>query len=164
MNNINQKINYVLLISKSIRQEPWNYSCSECDSCESKYACPAYNCSKHGNQQIKWTHGSCGGGLRLYENGKEKCEDCKVEALFCFWNCSCYDESKNEKQYSYKKIKNILAKLAGMDTRHCSTYFLIHVTLCIDKQWRDHPEKLMNNYCYFLIFFILLPYLKNNIY
>ena len=102
-------------MSTGLRTYPWNYSCSECDSCESRYACPVNNCSRHGSEAIKWTHGGCGGGLRLYENGKEKCERCGDEELFCLWDCSCYDESKNQKQYSYHKIKNMLAKLAGME-------------------------------------------------
>ena len=128
-------------MSTSLRTEPWNYSCSECDSCESKYACPVYNCSRHGSEAIKWMHGGCHGGLRLYENGKEKCERCGEEELFCLWDCSCYDESKNQKQYSYHKIKNMLAKLAGMDTRYASTFFIVHVSMCIDKQFKDYPER-----------------------
>ena len=128
-------------MSTGLRTYPWNYSCSECDSCESRYACPVNNCSRHGSEAIKWTHGGCGGGLRLYENGKEKCERCGDEELFCLWDCSCYDESKNQKQYSYHKIKNMLAKLAGMDTRYASTFFIVHVSMCIDKQFRDHPER-----------------------
>ncbi len=128
-------------MSTSLRISPWNYSCSECDSCESKYPCPVYDCSRHGSEAIKWRHGGCGGGLRLYENGKEKCERCGEEELFCLWDCSCYDASKNQKQYSYHKIKNMLAKLAGMDTRHASTFFIVHVSMCIDKQFKDYPER-----------------------
>ena len=128
-------------MSTSIRTKPWDYSCDDCDSCESRYACPVYNCSKHGNEAVKWVHGDpCGGSLRLYENGKEKCEKCGEEELFCLRRKCCYDESKNQK-YSYLKIKNILAKLAGLDTRHCSTFFLIHVSMCIDYQFKRYPER-----------------------
>ena len=45
------------------------------------------------------------------------------------------------KQYSYAKIKNVLAKLSGMGTRYASTYFLVHVTMCIDRQFKDFPEE-----------------------
>jgi hypothetical protein len=128
-------------MSTSLRTSPWDYECYECDSCESRYACPVYKCSRHGNDAIKWCHGSCGGGLRLYENGKEKCERCGKENLFCLWDCSCYDESKNQRQYDYLKIKDFFAKAAGMDTRHCSTYFLIHVAMCIEKQLKQYPER-----------------------
>ena len=87
--------------------EPWKKSCDECESIESEYACPVYNCSKHGNEEIKWTHGDdCGGGFRLYSNGKEKCQKCGKEFVYCLQNYSCYDSSKNQKQYSYPKIKN----------------------------------------------------------
>ena len=122
--------------------EPWKKSCDECESVESKYACPVYNCSKHGNDAIKWKHGGdCGGGLRLYSNGKEKCQKCGEEFVFCLQNYSCYDSSKNQKQLSYSKIKNILSKLVGFDTRNVSPTFLISVAASIDKQYKDYPER-----------------------
>ena len=122
--------------------EPWKKSCDECESIESKYACPVYNCSKHGNEEIKWTHrGGCGGGFRLYSNGKEKCQKCGKEFVFCLQNYSCNDSSKNQKQYSYSKIKNIIAKLIGMDTRNFSANFLWLLSMSIDKQYKDYPER-----------------------
>ena len=122
--------------------EPWKKSCDDCESVESKYACPVYNCSKHGNEAIKWTHeGGCGGGFRLYSNGKVKCQKCGKEFVFCLQNYSCYDASKNQKQYSYTKIKNILSKLVGMDTRNVSPTFLFSVAASIDKQYKDYPER-----------------------
>lgn len=129
-------------MSKSLRQNPWEFSCSDCDSCESVYPCPVYKCSKHGDERITWVHGSsCGGSLRLYENGKEKCQKCGREKLFCLWDCSCYDESKNEKQYDYLQLKNMLTKLSGLDTRYCSPYFLFHIGMCIDKQYKDYKYR-----------------------
>ena len=122
--------------------EPWKKSCDDCESMESKYPCPVYNCSKHGNEAIKWTHGGgCGGGFRLYSNGKEKCQKCGKEFVFCLQNYSCYDSSKNQKQYSYPKIKNIIARLVGMDTRNVSPTFLFSVAASIDKQYKDYPER-----------------------
>ena len=121
---------------------PWEKSCDECESVESKYACPVYNCSKHGNEAIKWKHGGdCGGGLRLYSNGKEKCQKCGEEFVFCLQNYSCYDSSKNQKQYSYSKIKNIIYKLVGFDTRNVSQTFLFALSMSIDKQYKDYPER-----------------------
>lgn len=122
-------------MSNSLRTEPWNYECCNCDSVESFYACPINNCNKHGNEPIRWTHTNCGGSFRLYENGKEKCEKCGMEEHFCL--LSCHDSHKID----YLKVKNTLAKLAGLNSRLCSPYFLIHVSICIDKQYRDHPEK-----------------------
>ena len=122
--------------------EPWKKSCDDCESVESKYPCPVYNCSKHGNEAINWKHGgNCGGGLRLYSNGKEKCQKCGEEFVFCLQNYSCYDSSKNQKQYSYSKIKNIIAKRTGMDTRNVSANFLWLLSMCIDKQYKDYPER-----------------------
>ena len=121
--------------------EPWKKSCDDCESIESKYACPVYNCSKHGNEAIKWKHGGCGGYLRFYSNGKEKCEKCGDEDLFVLWECSCYDASKNQNQYSYAKIKNMFSKLSGMDTRNVSTTYLIYAAMSLDKQYRDHKER-----------------------
>ena len=122
--------------------EPWKKSCDDCESVESKYPCPVYNCSKHGNEAIKWTHeGGCGGGFRLYSNGKVKCQKCGKEFVFCLQNFCCYDSSKNQKQYSYHKIKDILAKLVGMNTRDVSPTFLISVSVSIDKQYREYPER-----------------------
>ena len=124
--------------------EPWKKSCDECESVESKYPCPVYNCSKHGNEAIKWTHSEgCGGGFRLYSNGKEKCQKCGIEEVFCLQNYSCYDASKNQKQYSYQKIKNILAKLVGMDTRDVSPIFFALISMSIDKQFKDYPERFV---------------------
>ena len=123
-------------------EKTWKKSCDECESVESKYACPVYNCSKHGNEAIKWKHGSgCGGYLRFYSNGKEKCEKCGDEDLFVLWECSCYDASKNQNQYSYEKIKNMFSKLSGMDTRNVSPAFLIYAAMSLDKQYREHKER-----------------------
>ena len=131
-----------LSLFQGLDPEPWKKSCDECESVESKYACPLYNCSKHGNEAIKWKHGGgCGGGLRFYSNGKEKCEKCGHENYFVLWDCSCYDASKNQNQYSYTKIKNILSKLVGMDTRNVSPTFLFSVAASIDKQYKDYPER-----------------------
>ena len=122
--------------------EPWKKSCNDCESVESKYPCPVYNCSKHGNEDIKWRHGSgCGGSLRLYSNGKEKCQRCGEEEYFCLWDCSCYDASKNEKEYSYNKIKNIIQKLSGLDTRSVSIYFWLDLRISIENQVKMHPER-----------------------
>ena len=122
--------------------EPWKKSCDECESVESKYACPVYNCSKHGNEAIKWTHGGgCGGGLRLYSNGKEKCQKCGEEFVFCLQKFCCYDSSKNQKQYSYTKIKDILSKKVGIDTRNVSPTFLFLIIMSIEKQYKDYPER-----------------------
>lgn len=121
--------------------EPWKKSCDECESVESKYACPVYNCSKHGNEAIKWTHGEdCGGGFRLYSNGKVKCQKCGKEFVFCLQDFWCYDSSKNQKQYSYSKIRNILSKLV-VDTRDVSPTFLFYVAASIDKQYHEYPER-----------------------
>ena len=126
----------------SFDREPWKKSCDECESVESKYACPVYNCSKHGNEAIKWKHGGdCGGGLRLYSNGKEKCQKCGEEFVFCLQNYSCYDSSKNLKQYSYTKIRNIIARLNGMDTINVSSTFFFSVAMSIEKQYKDYPER-----------------------
>ena len=122
------------------RTEPWNYSCDDCESIESRYPCPLSNCSKHGDEPIRWVHGGdCNGGFRLYSNGKLKCEKCGVEDLFCLWNLNCCaDESK----YHYPKVRNILGKIPGMmDARSVSPMFFIYVTACIDKQYKDHPER-----------------------
>ena len=126
----------------NFRTEPWNYSCDDCESVESKYPCPLSNCSKHGDEPIRWRHGGgCNGGLRLYSNGKLKCEKCGVEDLFCLWDFSCSNESKNNQKYDYRKIRDIFAKANGMDTRSVSPFFLIYVSLCIDKQYKEHPER-----------------------
>jgi len=122
--------------------QPWKKSCDDCESIESKYPCPLYNCSKHGNEEIKWTHGGgCGGGFRLYSNGKEKCQKCGKEFVFCLQNYSCHDSSKNQNQYSYPKIKNIIARLSATDTRNVSSTFFISLAASIDKQFKEHPER-----------------------
>ena len=121
-------------------REPWKKSCNDCKSVESKYACPVYNCSKHGDEEIRWKHSGCG-YLRLYSNGKEKCERCGKEEYFCLWDCSCYDASKNEKEYNYTKILNIIQKLVGIDTRSVGVSFLWDLRMSIEKQFEMYPER-----------------------
>ena len=122
--------------------EPWKKSCDECESVESKYPCPVYNCSKHGNEAIKWTHGGgCGGGFRLYSNGKEKCQKCGEEFVFCLQNYSCYDSSKNQKQYSKIKIRNMVEKLVEMYAINVRSSFFFSIRVSIDKQYKDYPER-----------------------
>ena len=126
----------------SFDREPWKKSCDECESVESKYACPVYNCSKHGNEAIKWTHGGgCGGGFRLYSNGKEKCQKCGKEFVFCLQNYSCYDSSKNQKQYSKIKIRNMVEKLVEMYAINVRSSFFFSIRVSIDKQYKDYPER-----------------------
>ena len=126
------------IMSTSIRTNPWAYECNECDSIESNYPCPVYNCKKHGNENVNWTHTNCGGQFRLYENGKEKCQKCGVEYIFCLLNSSCSEK------LDYCRIKNIIAKMSGMDTKNNSTFFFIHLSICIDKQYKDYPDKFSN--------------------
>ena len=121
---------------------PWNFSCDKCQYVESKYVCPLPNCSKHGDEPIRWVHGGgCNGNLRLYSNGKEKCVKCGKEQFFCLWDCSCTDESKNNQKYSYQKLKNIFAKAIGIDTSSVSPFFLIYVAASIDYQHKHYRER-----------------------
>ena len=122
--------------------EPWKKSCDDCESVESKYPCPVYNCSKHGNEAIKWTHGGgCGGGFRLYSNGKEKCQKCGIEGVFCLKIFCCYDSSKNQKQYSKIKIRNMVEKLVEMYAINVRSSFFFSIRVSIDKQYKDYPER-----------------------
>ena len=118
-----------------LRSQPWNYECSDCDSIESFYPCPIDNCDKHGDEIIRWTHTNCGGSFRLYENGKEKCEKCGTEDLFCLFNCH------GSRKLGYVKTKAIFTRFLMSDTRDTKPFFFINLMLCIDKQYKDYPDK-----------------------
>ena len=121
--------------------EPWKKSCDECESIESKYACPVYNCSQHGNEAIKWTHGGdCGGGFRLYSNGKEKCQKCGEEDFFCNWNYCCNSDNKNQ-QFNNSSIRAILQFLVGLNDDNVSEDFWFNLKMCFKKQKKDYPSK-----------------------
>ena len=74
----NNKVENINLINKKdlnsnkTSHGPWEMSCENSESVESRYPCPYYdNCSIHSNNEpMKWSHSNCGSYLRLYENGK----------------------------------------------------------------------------------------------
>jgi hypothetical protein len=123
--------------------KPWDWSCNICESIESKYPCPINNCSKHYNDQpINWTHTNCGGYFRLYENGKEKCQRCGDEDIFCKWNYSCSSDTKNQLFCNYK-IRTILQYLIGLDDENVSTDFWFNIKACFKHQREEFPSKFL---------------------
>ena len=122
--------------------KPYEWSTDICESIESEYPCPVYNCKKHGNEKVKWTHINCGGQFRLYENGKEKCQRCGKEDFFCNWNYACSNDNKNQKFNSYK-IRAILQYLIGQNDDNVSEDFWFNIKACFQKQKRDYPSKFI---------------------
>ena len=124
---------------------PWNMNCDVCESIESEYPCPLSNCSSHSDKEkpIRWTHSNCGGYFRLYENGKEKCQKCGEEDLFCNWNYSCCDDKKNQKFNSYR-MRTIIQMLVGLNDDKVSTDFWFNIKMCLNKQKKDYPWKFNN--------------------
>ena len=121
-------------------KKPWEKSCGECESMSSDYPCPITNCSKHKNDEdIHWVHKGCGGGFRLYENGKEKCQKCGIEDYFCKWTYSCSYDAKNQ-HFNYTKIRNILQKIIGMDSSKISACGLFNILTSIKHQTEKFPE------------------------
>jgi hypothetical protein len=122
---------------------PWNWDCGICESVESIYPCPINNCSKHfSDEPISWVHSNCGGRFRLYENGKEKCQICGKEDLFCRWNYSCSSESKNQKISSYK-LRTVLQYLVGLDDQNVSEDFWFNIKASFKHQKNDYPSKFL---------------------
>ena len=120
--------------------EPWNKTCDQCQSVPSDYDCPISNCSTHKKKKtIHWVHRNCGGGFRLYENGKEKCQRCGVEDYFCKWSYSCQKDNKSQ-GLSYSKIKSILQALVGMDGSDASPLFFLNIKACIENQRQKFPN------------------------
>ena len=120
---------------------PWEMRTEVCESVESTYPCPFKNCLKHNKTSpIRWTHSNCGGHFRLYENGKEKCQKCGVEDLFCNWNYSCAYDNKNQKFSSFK-IRAILQYLVGLDDSGVSDDFWFNIKACFKQQKKDYPWK-----------------------
>lgn len=120
---------------------PWEMRTELCQSIESTYPCPLSSCSKHNRTtEIRWTHSNCGGYFRLYENGKEKCQRCGEEDLFCNWNYSCNNDYKNQKFSSFK-IRAILQFLMGLNDDNVSEDFWFNIKACFKKQKSDYPWK-----------------------
>ena len=121
--------------------KPWELSTSSCQSVESEYPCPIDGCSTHNsNKPIKWTHTNCGGYFRIYENGKEKCQKCGSECLFCnqIYNCGS--------KFSYYKIRAILqyrAGLVGLNDDNVSILFWLHLGASISNQQKEYPSKFV---------------------
>ena len=117
---------------------PWELSTSKCQSIESEYPCPIDGCSTHNlSEPIKWTHTNCGGYFRLYENGKEKCQKCGIECLFCNQNRNCGSK------FSYHKIRAILQYLVGLNDDNVSDDFWFNIKQCFNKQKKDYPSKFV---------------------
>ena len=113
--------------------QPWNKNCNECESIESEYPCVRRNCSIHSDKTKpnKGVHINCGGYFRLYENGKEKCQKCGKEDLFCNWNG----------KIDYLRLRYALQFIAGINDDKVDVEFFINLKNCLDKQRRDFPEK-----------------------
>ena len=115
--------------------KPWELSTSSCQSVESKYPCPIDGCSTHNsNKPIKWTHTNCGGYFRLYENGKEKCQKCGSECLFCEQNYNCGSK------FSFHKIIDILRYI---DDNNVSFDFLKNLNKSFMHQQMAYPSKFV---------------------
>jgi hypothetical protein len=133
----NDKINDLNSYKKS--NGPWNKSCDACESVKSEYPCPCENCLNHSDfESIKWNHINCGGYLRLYENGIEKCQKCGKEDLFCNWFRGCQNA-----KLSSRKIRAILQYLIGASDGRESTEFWMNITACLEKQEKDYPHRFI---------------------
>ena len=118
--------------------KPWELSTSSCQSVESEYPCPIDGCSTHNlHKPIKWTHTNCGGYFRLYENGKEKCQKCGSECLFCEQNYNCGSK------YSSHKTRAILQYLVGLDDDNVSEDFWFNLILSFKNQQKQYPSKFV---------------------
>ena len=119
--------------------KPWEMSTSNCQSIGSEYPCPIDGCSTHNlHKPIKWTHTNCCGYFRLYENGKEKCQKCGIECLFCNQNRNCGSK------FSYHKIRRILQYLAGLiDDDNVSEDFWFNLKDSFKNQQKEYPSKFV---------------------
>ena len=123
--------------------KPWNLRTDKCKYIESIYPCPINNCTSHTYKTpIRWTHSNCGGYFRLYENGKEKCQRCGEEDLFCNWDYSCNKDNKTQK-YGKNNILTILQFLVGLDDSNVSIDFWLNIKMCFYKQREKYPEKFI---------------------
>ena len=118
--------------------KPWEWTTSNCESVESYYPCPIDDCIKHSqSNRIKWTHINCGGYFRLYENGKEKCQKCGVEFLFCNNNYNCGTK------FSYHKVRAILQFLVGLNDDNVSDDFWFNLKESLKYQMDNYPSKFI---------------------
>jgi len=119
-------------------RKPWELPTDNCESIESEYPCPIAECKKHNSSTpIKWTHSNCGGYYRLYENGKEKCQKCGVEHLFCNQNYTCNDNSK----FDPCKIRSILQFLVGLNDDKVNEDFFFNLKNSLKWQKEAYPSK-----------------------
>ena len=118
-------------------KQPWERSCSECESVESSYPCPLSSCSIHTSEKcvIDWVHSECDGKLRLYDNGKEKCQKCGSEFLFCCQDFNCGNK------FSDFKIRRILQYLIGCNDEKVSDDFFFKLKDSFKHQKNEYPSK-----------------------
>ena len=118
--------------------KPWERSTNICESILSEYPCPIEGCTKHSSDKpIRWTHTNCGGNFRLYSNGKEKCQKCGDECLFCNQNYSCSDSNK----FNSHKIRAILQYLIDNNDDNVSVDFWFDVGVSLKWQKIQYPSK-----------------------
>ena len=118
--------------------KPWELSTSSCQSVESEYPCPIDGCSTHNlSEPIKWTHTNCGGYFRLYENGKQKCQKCGSECLFCNQKYNCGSK------FSSHKIRAILQYLVGLMDDNVSEDFWFNLKASFKYQQKEYPSKFV---------------------
>ena len=118
--------------------KPWEYSTNICESILCEYPCPIEDSSIHSSDKpIRWIHSNCGGNFRLYSNGKEKCQKCGVECLFCNQNYSCSDSNK----FNSHKIRAILQYLVGISDDNVSDDFWFDIKASLSWQKREFPSK-----------------------
>ena len=122
--------------------KPYYKSCSNCESVESEYPCPITNCSVHRDLKntIRWEHTNCGGYLRIYENGKEKCQKCGEEDYFCNWNKCCSADNKDQKIDDFR-LRAILQMLMGLYYEGVSEDFFWNLKASLKHQRELFPEK-----------------------
>lgn len=118
----------------------WELDCHQCESLISEYKCTLSDDFCQDNQPHKWVHAGCGGHLRLYENGKEKCQKCGYENYFCNWN---YESAPKNQRNDPAKIRAVLQYLVGMDDSKVSYDYWFNLKASLNYQMKTFPNKFL---------------------
>ena len=121
-------------------KKPWEIECSKCESIKSQYSCTLSDDFCKDKTPKRWCHYGCGGYLRLYENGREKCTKCGREDYFCNWLYT--DSPRNQRIDSYK-MRSSLQYLVGLDDNEVSTDFWLNLKASFNYQKKLFPNRFV---------------------
>ena len=121
-------------------EKPWCFDTYKCQSIRSEYPCTLSKSFCNDITPRRWCHNGCGGYLRLYENGKEKCTKCGAEDYFCNW---LYTNAPKNQKIDYHKQNAALTYLVGLDDNDVDPCFWLNLKASLNYQKKTFPNRFI---------------------